>query len=219
MPPSEREIEVLGWFEAIRRRPEMYVGGRGHSALLWLLGALLETPLHPSLVTVTLDGTAITIDAESVAPSVTAREPTGASFLVDVATRISAPLDQPPTLAGVEDLWIEDGRAEFIMTTQAPTALAIANALGESLTLTSRQPPTATSFSFVRGSVVDGPTTTPTNGPPGMSILFAPDDQIFRWSFRFEAVAEVVRDFSCRRGVDVRVKNRESGATYARSAG
>lgn len=34
------EVQVIPWYEAVRRRPAMYIGGADEWHLLWLLGEL-----------------------------------------------------------------------------------------------------------------------------------------------------------------------------------
>ena len=41
------DIQILHWHEAVRRRPEMYLGGKGPLSLRSMARRLFECPLDP----------------------------------------------------------------------------------------------------------------------------------------------------------------------------
>lgn len=117
--------------------------------------------------------------------------------MVEVCTKFPLPLDDPPTLTGVERLDLEAKPAVFVQTGQSPVALAVANALSSMFEIASRQGGTETFVGFTRGVLVTPLEARSTTAPDGLRLRFTPDDQVFSCgALRFELLAKVVRDFA-----------------------
>ena len=211
-PPKDFE-----WHDAIRSRPHMFLSDGGTLGALNLLRSLLECPLAPSALLVTLDSGAIRIQATCVPPAVAARVADRPAYFVEICTRINAPLDNPPTIAALEvfDADAEDEPPAFKRSNVAPPYLAIANALSARFQISSITEGIATKASFERGVLTSGPTAETTESPDGLDLYIVfdaiptPGDFVTFGAFcRFDLVAELAREIANVRGVPVTVVHR-----------
>jgi DNA gyrase/topoisomerase IV subunit B len=127
-------------------------------------------------------------------------------------------MDEPPTVAGVEVLDTDVEPAVFRSVPQAPTSLAIANALSEEMTIESRRGGIATSALFSRGRLFTGPRSAPTQKDDGILLVLVPDLEVFGPpDRRFHPLAEVVRDFSAVRRVRAEIVDESRNLRFAAS--
>jgi hypothetical protein len=154
MSDERHSNEAHEWCEPIRRRPEMYVGGTGPLALQYLARALLEFPRDPTRVVLALLGNELRLEASSIPLSERPRMEGLPPYMIEVCMSLITRLDEPPTVAGVEVLDTDVEPAVFRSVPQAPTSLAIANALSEEMTIESRRGGIATSALFSRGRLL-----------------------------------------------------------------
>ena len=200
----EKDIQIIRWYEAVRRRPAMYIGGTDECHLLWLTGELMECPERPQKITLTLRGQVIEIDSIGVAPSMRPRGNDVPPFLVEACTSLWVGLDHPPTLAGVELLDTSSKPATFRREGRISMALALANALSVEMQVCSRSGGTATRLIFSRGLLTSEPRTEETGESDGLFIRFEPDEQIFgQFALYFERLAIVARGVALVRRIPV----------------
>ena len=208
------DIQILHWHEAVRRRPEMYLGGKGPLSLRSMARRLFECPLDPRRLKVVIESPRLEIFAACVPISVEPRKPDEPIYLVEVAGRPNPPLDDPPSIAGTDVQLIPPN----LRTRNAgPMIIAITNALSSEFKITSYRTGVATEARFSRGVLISRPATTPSPAfEDGLSIAITPDPEIFAThSFRFEDLAEELRDFALRRRVDVELLDVASNAVFA----
>ena len=74
-------IKVREWYEAVRMRPAMWIGGADSASLSRLTVDLMDCPERPEKITLTLSGRAIEIDSAAVAPSMRPRREGSPPFL------------------------------------------------------------------------------------------------------------------------------------------
>lgn len=203
---EENDFITVDWHESIWRRPAMYVGSTGILGLQYLVRALLNLLLAPRAVALTLRANRLMIDAVATPLSCRPRKEGLPPYMIELCTNLITPVDDPPTVVGVEVLDIDVTPAQFRRTNQAPSALAMANALSDALTIESRQEGKASSARFLRGALVAGPEVTSTSEEDGVRLMLVPDPHVFGSSeFRFEALAEIARDVSAVRRIAVRL--------------
>ncbi len=80
----------------------MYIGDTANLGLLWLTRELLDVPLDPSRIVLSLNGTGLQVTATCVPPSIEPQRPGRPPFLVDACTAIQVPLDTTRRLASAE---------------------------------------------------------------------------------------------------------------------
>lgn len=212
-------LEALVWHDAIRRRPHMYLGDGGTLGTLYLLSCLLECPLQPNSIVITLEAGSIRIQARCVPPSVLPREPGQPPYLVEVCTFINAPIDSPASVAALEVFDAECEPPTFKRLAIAPPYLAIANALSVHFRIGSVTNGVATRACFERGVLRSGLLVESTSEADGLEVqftldeitLYGDDDRLGRFD-RFDLVAEVAREFAHVRRVPVTVIHRMAGA-------
>jgi hypothetical protein len=209
-PPKDLE-----WHDAIRSRPHMYLGDGGTLGTLYLLSSLLECPLAPSALLLTLDSGAIRIQATCLPPAVEARAADRPAYFVEICTRINAPLDNPPTIAALEVFDADAEPPAFKRSNVAPPYLTIANALSARFQISSITDGIATRASFERGVLTSGPTAETTESPDGLDLHIVFDAIPTHGDFgklgafgRFDLVAELAREIANVRGVPVTVVHR-----------
>lgn len=159
--------EALVWHDVIRRRPYMFLGDGGTLGTLYLLSNLLECPLQPTSIVVTLEDGGIRIQARCVPPSVLPRESGQPPYLVEVCTRINSPIDSPASVAPMESFDADCEPPAFKRLAIAPPYLAIANALSECFRIESITNGVATRACFERGVLRSGLLETISKVGPG----------------------------------------------------
>lgn len=210
--------EGLAWHDVIRRRPYMYLGDGGTLGTLYLLSSLLECPLRPTSIVVTLEAGDIRIQARCVPPSVLPRESGQLPYLVEVCTRINAPIDSPASVAPLEAFDADCEPPAFKRLAIAPPYLAIANALSEYFQIESITNGVATRACFERGVLRSDLLAESTSDADGLEVQFTLDEivpygdhgRLGRFS-RFDLGAEVAREFANVRRVPVTVIHRMAG--------
>jgi len=211
----KKDVQIIQWYEAVRRRPAMYIGGTDECHLLWLMGELMECPERPQKITLTLRGQVIEIDSIGVAPSMRPRRNDLPPFLIEACTSLSVGLDQPPTLAGVELLDTSSKPATFRREGSASMALALANALSAEMQVCSRSGGISTRLIFSRGLLTSEPATEETTESDGLFIRFEPDEEIFgQFALYFERLAIVARGVALVRRVPVDLLDRKRDLTF-----
>jgi DNA gyrase subunit B len=220
MDSHAEKIQVLRWPEVIRRRPAMYLGDTGPLGLMFLARELFDCPREPTRLVVTLDGSALKIAAASTPISTRPREDGKPIYLIEVLTGIVVPLDRPPSIAGCEILDTQVRPAVFRRVEQAPSTLALANAVSAKMTVISTSNRVATHVEFSRGVLVSGPAEGATADEDGFGIQLVPDSEIFgATAFRFEALADMLRDFSLRRRVPAELRDLSRDLVFTADAG
>jgi hypothetical protein len=190
-----RDIEPLEWWECVRKRPGMYIGGVGRLGLLRLIRELLDCARDVTATEISVGERSVTIQLTCTPPSVTIRSGSGLPFLLEACCRLTVAPDDPPTL-GFCEVFDEDATPPAFRTVpQVTSALAIANALASELRVTSLSSGVATRFSFAQGRPTGGSEVLPTERPDGLAIFFASDAEVFGDSLlRFQDVADIARD-------------------------
>jgi hypothetical protein len=174
------DIKILTPAGAIRRRPEMYLGATGPLGARFLARGLFECPLAPRWVGVVMDRAQLQIRAISVPISVTPRSGDERIYLVEVASRLLVPIDDPPSISKLEILDIHAKPPAFCRINTAPTAIAIANALSKEMKIVSYQAGVATQARFRFGELASPITTTESVvAEDGLEIEFALDLDVF----------------------------------------
>lgn len=220
MPNARADIQVVTWFEAVRRRPAMYIGDTSHFGLLWLVRELVDVPLEPTNISLALHGTTFCMAASSVPPSVQPREPDRLPFLVEACTHLMLPLDHPATLAGVETLDGASTFAKFVRNPVVPPCLAIANALSRAFTVASISRGLCWRAEFSNGVLVAPLASLPSEAPSGLTISFAPDPDIFGdASLDFRLLAKLAREVALVRRVPVEARDENSGRVFVARGG
>jgi DNA gyrase subunit B len=219
MPYTLDDIHVIQWFEAIRRRPAMYIGDTSHLGLLYLAREMLDAPLEPTAIHLMLERTSLRIAASCTPPSLEPRTSGRPPFLVEACTLLEAPLDDPPTLAGVEFLDTSAKLATFRRLPKVPAGLAIANALSKAFSVSSVASGRCWSAAFSGGTVTSPLGSIASSDPDGLRIEFEPDPTIFGGaSFQFHLLAQVAREIAVVRRTSVELQDRNSGCSYSTKA-
>lgn len=202
------------WCEPVRRVPQMFVG-TDPFALAWLVRQLLEAPRAPTRVVLAARGAELRIEAASIPPSPRPRAGATVPYLIELCTTLTLPLDEPPTIAGVEVFDTSVDPAVFRSSPRAPPSLAIANALSVTMSLASYQGGWATSVRFERGRLIAGPDETPSSQHDGMLLAFVPDAAYFdAWERGLHHIAGVVRDFAAVRRVHTELVDEIRGVRF-----
>jgi hypothetical protein len=210
--------EALAWHDVICCRPYMYLGDGGKLGTLYLLSSLLECPLQPTSIVVILEAGHIRIQARCVPPSVLPRESGQPPYLVEVCTRINAPIDSPASIAPLEAFDADREPPAFKRLAIAPPYLAIANALSEYFQIGSITNGVVTRACFERGVLRSDLLAESTSEADGLEVQFTLDEigphgdhgRLGRFS-RFDLGAEVAREFANVRRVPVTVIHRMAG--------
>ena len=201
--------------EAIRRRAAMYIGDTSVNRLHWLVRDFLDVPLNPSRITLRLAPDAVRLVAEAVPLSVLPRAEGRPPFIVEVCTMLMTSLDEPPTLAGVEELDESVSPAVFQRTGTAPSSLTIANALSSEFSIASCRSGRCSRVVFRRGEITSPLAASETDSPDGITICFSPDREIFAdTSLRFYLLARIARDAALLRRVPIEVRDETSNAVF-----
>ena len=216
MTHSVEDIHVVTWPEAIRRRPAMYVGDvSSHLGLIFLTRGLLDVPLDPTSILISLTGTTLRIDGASVPPSTLPEAPGEPPFLIRICTSFGRKLGPQPTVAGVDALDTTVEPAVFRRLDLAPACLAIANALSSEFMMASRSAGCETRVGFARGVEVLPLESVPTLLPDGLGIAFTPDPEIFRDPrFHFELLAGAAREIALLRNARVELRDLGTGVFF-----
>jgi hypothetical protein len=190
----------------------MYLGDGGTLGTLYLLRSLLECPLQPSSIVVTLKAGGIHILARCVPPSILPRGSGLPPYLIELCTNITAPIDSLPTIAPVETFDADCEPPSFKRLPIAPPYLAIANALSEYFQIGSITQGVVTKASFEHGVLLAGPLSEPTSEADGLEVHFTLDDIASHGEYgrlgrfgRFDLLAEVARDVANVRHVPITV--------------
>jgi len=213
-------IQVLEWFEAIRRKPAMWLGTTQGPRLYWLARELLNVPLNPTRMSLILSGTTLRIASASVPPSVLPRAPGCPPYLVEACTSVHPALDTPATLMGVEILDTRSQPAVFKRVNGTPPCLAIANAFSEAFTFSSFSNGTCWRVSFSRGVMVEPLTSSSSTTEDGLSISFTPDSDIFQdEALNFGQLAHIAHEVASLRRVPIEVRDESSGSIFVAGGG
>jgi len=218
---TEGDIQIFHWSETVRRRPEMYLGNTGYLGLRFLARELFECPLAPRWLSMVAEETKLEIRAASMPVSVEPRKAGDPMYLIEVASRMQLPIDDPPSISGIEIMDVQARPPVFRRIAAAPTAIATANALSSELRIVSYRAGVATEARFVRGTLAASVTNTESGtAEDGLLIALALDREIFKHaSFRFEDLAQELRDFALRRRVDVELRDSKSDLIFALKGG
>jgi len=201
-------IEVIRWPEAIRRRPEMYIRDRGPLGLRFLARELFECPQSPRKLSVVIEGAKFEMLAVSAPVAVEPRQAGKPIYLIEVASGMHVPLDDPPSISAAEILDLQTKPAVFRRADFAPSAIAIANALSSEMKLVSYRAGVATEVRFMRGAPTSDEIMAPSTSEDGLEIALVLDLEIFpNTSFSFKDLAAELRDFALRRRVCVELRH------------
>jgi hypothetical protein len=195
-------IEIIEWHEAVRRRPNMYIGDTCLLGLLFAIRGLLDVPRDPLSLRLTMTAARIRLDAECVPLSVEPRKRGYPPFFIEACSRLELPIDDPPTIGEVESIRRADCPLKIVPIGKTPEELPVLNALASSFEIASRTTVVETYATFARGVLESGPLQRPPMRPPGITIEFTPDATIFGdIQVNLEHVVHLARDFAGRKGV------------------
>jgi hypothetical protein len=169
-------------------------------------------------LSVVVEDPKLELSAVAVPVSVEPRQTGRPIYLIEVASGLPVLIDDPPSIAPMEIIDSQATPAAFRRIPVALSAVAIANALSSEMKLVSYRAGVATEANFRRG-VSTTTAATPTTSQDGLAMELILDTEIFASSsFRFEDLAEELRDFALRRKVDVELRDAKRNFAFATKA-
>jgi len=197
--------------DVLRLRPAMYLGDSGAAGLSALLEAVLEFPRDPGGVLLHHRSRAeYLIEFVGCGVSLTPREGSETPYLVEVMSRFQVPVDQPPSVSGLEILREDLNPARFERSAVAGLGLSFARAFSARLEVTSTCRGRRGRIVCAGGEIVEALAIEEVALPDGLRIEMTLDPAIFPVpSLGTVALAGLVRNVANRRRLTIELLDAE----------
>jgi DNA gyrase/topoisomerase IV subunit B len=207
-------MTVISFWQAMRRRPEMYIGGGGGAGLLHIVRELLELPRAPVELAVEVDAAgSVVVSATGTGISVL-RDERGEVYLERISRDMSPPMDDPASVAPSHMLVTQGSETVFIETNAPRLGLLIARGFSARLEVTSTSKGAQAQLICEGGELVEPVLPRPSADPDHLRIRFGPHPDLFApHDLHGVMLASLIRDLAILREVSITLCDHRSAPT------